>query len=294
MSCPKASTWRPSVAPVPLHSLATYVPRPGHVVVTKMPKRARSTYQFRSWFAAMRSVSESHRANGPPCSPAPLRRRSLLWPRLPRVYPRPSRHPVACCDAVPCARRLVLRLRDIAPAVAATDPSLKVQPGEENGGFLHGAHLGLDRARCCEFPMGSVCGARGTLLHSGERSCRSGSLSLTGNGLSWSRPRGHTDSPTSITRSHLAPTVHVVKANVNAFGILWPLKFIILNRLFAQVADTEPGAELRSAPGLVRPADARAGWAEGSYGPRPRTGEESMTERIFVRGLGCRPNGVGG
>ena len=42
---------------------------------------------------------------------------------------------------------------------------------------------------------------------------------------------------------HLARTVLVVGANVSAFGILWLLKFIILNRLFAQIADAEVGAE---------------------------------------------------
>jgi putative flippase GtrA len=40
---------------------------------------------------------------------------------------------------------------------------------------------------------------------------------------------------------HLARTVLVVGANVAAFGILWLLKFIILNRLFAQIADAEVG-----------------------------------------------------
>ena len=42
---------------------------------------------------------------------------------------------------------------------------------------------------------------------------------------------------------HLAQTVLVVGANIAAFGILWLLKFIILNRLFAQIADAEVGAE---------------------------------------------------
>jgi putative flippase GtrA len=42
---------------------------------------------------------------------------------------------------------------------------------------------------------------------------------------------------------HLARTALVVVANVSAFGILWLLKFIILNRLFAQIADAEVGAE---------------------------------------------------
>jgi putative flippase GtrA len=42
---------------------------------------------------------------------------------------------------------------------------------------------------------------------------------------------------------HLARTVLVVGANVAAFGILWVLKFMILNRLFAQIADAEVGVE---------------------------------------------------
>jgi putative flippase GtrA len=42
---------------------------------------------------------------------------------------------------------------------------------------------------------------------------------------------------------HLARTVLVVGANIAAFGILWLLKFMILNRLFAQIADAEVGAE---------------------------------------------------
>ncbi len=42
---------------------------------------------------------------------------------------------------------------------------------------------------------------------------------------------------------HLARTVLVVGANVAAFGILWILKFLILNRLFAQIAEAEVGAD---------------------------------------------------
>jgi putative flippase GtrA len=42
---------------------------------------------------------------------------------------------------------------------------------------------------------------------------------------------------------HLARTVLVVGANIAAFGILWLLKFVILNRLFAKVADAEVGVE---------------------------------------------------
>lgn len=40
----------------------------------------------------------------------------------------------------------------------------------------------------------------------------------------------------------------------------------------------------------VRPADAGEVGAEGAYG---RTGKESMTERMLVRGLASRPNGWG-
>ncbi len=38
---------------------------------------------------------------------------------------------------------------------------------------------------------------------------------------------------------HLARTGLVVGANIAAFGILWFLKFLILNRLFAQIAEVE-------------------------------------------------------
>jgi putative flippase GtrA len=42
---------------------------------------------------------------------------------------------------------------------------------------------------------------------------------------------------------HLARTVLVIGANVAAFGILWLLKFLILNRLFTEIADVEVGVE---------------------------------------------------
>jgi putative flippase GtrA len=42
---------------------------------------------------------------------------------------------------------------------------------------------------------------------------------------------------------HLARTVLVIGANVAAFSILWLLKFLILNRLFVEIADVEVGSE---------------------------------------------------
>ncbi len=45
---------------------------------------------------------------------------------------------------------------------------------------------------------------------------------------------------------HLARTVLVVGANIAAFGTLWILKFLILNRLFAEIADAEVGVETDS------------------------------------------------
>jgi putative flippase GtrA len=42
---------------------------------------------------------------------------------------------------------------------------------------------------------------------------------------------------------HFQRTVLVVGANVSAFAIVWFLKFLILNRLFAQLADAELGPE---------------------------------------------------
>jgi putative flippase GtrA len=42
---------------------------------------------------------------------------------------------------------------------------------------------------------------------------------------------------------HLARTILVVGANIAAFGVLWFLKFLILNRLFAEIADAELGVD---------------------------------------------------
>ena len=43
---------------------------------------------------------------------------------------------------------------------------------------------------------------------------------------------------------HLARTVLIVGANIAAFGLLWVLRFFILNRLFAEIADAEVGVEV--------------------------------------------------
>ena len=45
---------------------------------------------------------------------------------------------------------------------------------------------------------------------------------------------------------HLARTVVVVGANVAAFGVLWVLKFLVFNRLFAEIADKEVGVEIEA------------------------------------------------
>jgi putative flippase GtrA len=45
---------------------------------------------------------------------------------------------------------------------------------------------------------------------------------------------------------HLARTVVVVGANVAGFGVLWVLKFLVFNRLFAEIADKEVGVEVEA------------------------------------------------
>jgi putative flippase GtrA len=57
---------------------------------------------------------------------------------------------------------------------------------------------------------------------------------------------------------HLARTVVVVGANVAAFGILWVLKFLVFNRLFAEIADKELGAEADGDDDADADADAQA------------------------------------
>jgi putative flippase GtrA len=68
-------------------------------------------------------------------------------------------------------------------------------------------------------------------------------MSLTGIGFALVTANWAHDFANSHHLHHLARTGLVVSANVAAFGILWFLKFLILNRLFAQIADAEVGAE---------------------------------------------------
>jgi putative flippase GtrA len=70
--------------------------------------------------------------------------------------------------------------------------------------------------------------------------------------------------------NHVARTVVIIGANTAAFGILWILKFLILNRLFQTlpVPDSEAetgspvGETLRGTAATVQSADAR--WAGGT------------------------------
>jgi putative flippase GtrA len=68
-------------------------------------------------------------------------------------------------------------------------------------------------------------------------------MSLTGIGFALITTSLAHDFADSHHLHHLARTVLVVAANVASFGILWFVKFLILNRLFAQIAEAELGAE---------------------------------------------------
>ena len=64
-------------------------------------------------------------------------------------------------------------------------------------------------------------------------------MSLTGIGFALFTATMAKDFAAAHHLHHLAKTVLVVGANIAAFGILWLLKFLILNRLFAQIAEAE-------------------------------------------------------
>jgi len=68
-------------------------------------------------------------------------------------------------------------------------------------------------------------------------------MSLTGIGFALFTAQLAHNFADSHHLQHLARTVLVVGANVAAFGILWVVKFMVLNRLFAQIADAEVGVE---------------------------------------------------
>jgi len=64
-------------------------------------------------------------------------------------------------------------------------------------------------------------------------------MSLTGIGFAIYAATLARDFSSAHHLHHLTRTVVVVAANVGAFGIVWLLKFLILNRLFAEIADAE-------------------------------------------------------
>jgi putative flippase GtrA len=64
-------------------------------------------------------------------------------------------------------------------------------------------------------------------------------MSLTGIGFALFTANLAKDFAATHHLQHLARTVLVVGANIAAFGVVWLLKFMILNRLFAQIADAE-------------------------------------------------------
>lgn len=71
-------------------------------------------------------------------------------------------------------------------------------------------------------------------------------MSLTGIGFALLTASWAHDFANEHHLQHLARTALVVGANVGAFGLLWVLKFLILNRLFAQIADAELGPEAQA------------------------------------------------
>jgi hypothetical protein len=71
-------------------------------------------------------------------------------------------------------------------------------------------------------------------------------MSITGIGFALVTSTWAHDFADSHHLHHLARTVLVVGANIAAFGTLWLLKFIILNRLFAQIAEAEVGDEMEA------------------------------------------------
>ncbi|MGD0314152.1 MAG: GtrA family protein [Acidimicrobiales bacterium] len=71
-------------------------------------------------------------------------------------------------------------------------------------------------------------------------------MSITGIGFALVTSTWAHDFANAHHLHHLARTVLVVGANIAAFGTLWLLKFMILNRLFAQIAEAEVGDEMEA------------------------------------------------
>jgi putative flippase GtrA len=81
-------------------------------------------------------------------------------------------------------------------------------------------------------------------------------MSFTGIGFALVTATWAHDFATDHHLHHLARTALVVGANVAAFGLLWLLKFIILNRLFSQIADAEVGVETEAVDETTASAEA--------------------------------------
>ena len=64
-------------------------------------------------------------------------------------------------------------------------------------------------------------------------------MSLTGVGFALYTATLAKNYANSHDLPHLTRTALVVGANIAAFGIVWLLKYLVLNRLFAQIADAE-------------------------------------------------------
>jgi putative flippase GtrA len=64
-------------------------------------------------------------------------------------------------------------------------------------------------------------------------------MSLTGIGFALYTASLARDFSDAHHLHHLTRTVVVVGANIAAFAVVWFLKFLVLNRLFAQIADAE-------------------------------------------------------
>ena len=104
-------------------------------------------------------------------------------------------------------------------------------------------------------------------------------MSLTGIGFALFTANAAKNFANAHHLHHVARTILVVGANISAFGILWLLKFLILNRLFAQIAeaelhDEEEEGKEKAASAAVQPSvDGHSHQQRRSEGPPPTQGE---------------------